>query len=89
MGIYIVERVCPQATMDQLIAVQRAVVEMSQRFAARGEYVRYIRCTYVPAESRCMCLFEAPSAQVVEEVNEVARAPFTRIVEAVELTPEQ
>jgi hypothetical protein len=36
-----------------------------------------------------MCLFEAPSAQVVEEVNEVARAPFTRIVEAVELMPEQ
>jgi hypothetical protein len=34
-------------------------------------------------------LFEAPDAQRVEEVNEVASVPFTKIVEALEFTPEQ
>ncbi|HEU0021876.1 MAG TPA: nickel-binding protein [Dehalococcoidia bacterium] len=89
MGVYLVDRVFPGATLEQIIEAQRAVVEMSQRFAARGEYVRYLRSIYIPGESRCLCLFEAPDAQRVEEVNEVARAPFTRIIEAVDLSPEE
>ena len=89
MGVYLVDRVFSGITLDQIIEAQRAVMGMSQRFAARGEYVRYLRSIYIPGESRCLCLFEAPSAQVVEEVNEVARVPFTRIVEAVDLSPEE
>jgi hypothetical protein len=34
-----------------------------------------------------MCLFEAPSADLVKEVNQTAKIPFTRIVEAKDLTP--
>jgi hypothetical protein len=34
-----------------------------------------------------MCLFEAESARAVEEVNQTANIPFTRIVEALDLTP--
>ena len=34
-----------------------------------------------------MCLFEAPSAENVRELNETAKIPFTRIVEAEDLTP--
>jgi hypothetical protein len=34
-----------------------------------------------------MCLFEAPNASLVREVNETAKIPFTRIVEAADLTP--
>jgi len=32
-------------------------------------------------------LFEAPDADRVREVNEAAQLPFTRIVEALDLTP--
>ena len=64
-----------------------ALSEASSK-AARGEYVRYIRSTYLPDESRCMCWFEAPSAEAVAEVNEVAKVPFDRILEAIEFTPE-
>jgi len=49
--------------------------------------VRYIRSTYIPGESRVMCLFEASSPQLVEEVNKAANIPFTRVVEAMDLTP--
>ena len=49
--------------------------------------MRYIQSTYIPGESRVMCLFEASSPQLVEEVNQAANIPFTRVVEAMDLTP--
>jgi hypothetical protein len=54
---------------------------------SQGKPVRYIRSTFVPGDSRCMCLFEAPNAENVRELNETAKIPFTRIVEAEDLTP--
>jgi muconolactone delta-isomerase len=89
MRVYLVDRVFPGATLDQIIEAQRAVMGISQRFAARGEHILYLRSIYIPGESRCLCLFEAPDAQRVEEVNEVARIPFTRIIEALDLPPEE
>ncbi|MBA2525722.1 MAG: DUF4242 domain-containing protein, partial [Pyrinomonadaceae bacterium] len=37
--------------------------------------------------AHCMCLLEADNADHVREVNETAKIPFTRIVEALDLTP--
>jgi uncharacterized protein DUF4242 len=54
---------------------------------AQGQAVRYIRSTFVPGEARCMCLFEAPTAQNVRELNDRAKIPYTRVVEALDLTP--
>ncbi len=88
MAVYLVDSVIPAVTMERLIKAQQAVIETCQRFTARGEYVRYIRSTYIPGESRCLCLFEAPNATTVEEVNEVAGLSYTRIVEAIELLTE-
>lgn len=34
-----------------------------------------------------MCLFDAQSADDVRKVNDAAKLPFTRIVEALDLTP--
>jgi hypothetical protein len=34
-----------------------------------------------------MCLFEAENPQLVRDVNETAQIPFTRITEALDLTP--
>ena len=46
-----------------------------------------IRTTFVPGEARCMCLFEAPTEQNVRELNDRAKIPYTRVVEALDLTP--
>jgi len=89
MPLYMVERDLPGITMERLAAARRAVAETSNRFAARGEYIRYIRSIYIPGESRCLCLFEAPKAETVGEVNEVAKTTFTKIIEVIELTPGQ
>ena len=87
MSVYMVDRNLPGIQMDQLAAAQKAAIETSDRFTAEGKPVRYIRTTFVPGEAHCMCLFEAENADHVREVNETAQIPFTRIVEALDLTP--
>jgi muconolactone delta-isomerase len=87
MPVYMVERQLPGITMEQLGGAQQAAIATSQQFTSQGKTVRYIRSTYVPGEAHCMCLFEAPNADLVKEVNETAKIPFTRIVEAMDLTP--
>lgn len=88
MAVYMVERALPGITMDQLAAAQKAAIETSNNFTADGKDVRYIRTTFVPGEAHCMCLFEADNADFVRAVNEAAQIPFTRIVEALDLTPQ-
>ena len=88
MSVYMVDRELPGIEMEQLAAAQKAAIETSQRFTDEGKPVRYIRTTFVPGEAHCMCLFEAENADHVREVNETAKIPFTRIVEALDLTPQ-
>src|SRR5947209_5636506 len=87
MPVYLVERDLPGVTMVQLAAIRRASSEACARFAADGKLVQYRRSTFVPGESRCLCLFEAPDADRVQEVNEDAQIPYTRIVIALEFAP--
>ena len=89
MSVYIVERELPGVTMDQLAEAQRAAIETVQRFTSEGKNVRYIRTTFVPGDARCMCLFEADNADLVREVNDAAQIPYTRVTEALDLTPSE
>lgn len=77
----------PGITLEQLADAQRRAIESSRRFTNQGKPIRYIRSTFVPGEAHVMCLFEAPNAGLVEEVNRAANIPFVRVVEALDLTP--
>ena len=87
MPVYMVDRDLPGIQMDQLAAAQKAAIETSNQFTSEGKPVRYIRTTFVPGEAHCMCLFEASNAELVKEVNDKAQIPYTRVVEALDLTP--
>jgi hypothetical protein len=87
MAVYMVERELKGITMDQLAAAQKSAIETGKKLTAQGKQVRYIRSTFVPGEARCMCLFEAGSPQLVKELNDTAKIPYTRIVEAMDPTP--
>ncbi|MBI3670878.1 MAG: DUF4242 domain-containing protein [Acidobacteria bacterium] len=87
MPVYMVDRNLPGVTTEQLAAAQKAAIETCQQFTAKGTPVRYLRTTFVPGEARCMCLFEAASADIVRRVNEAAKIPYTRVVDALDLTP--
>jgi hypothetical protein len=82
-----VERNLPGITNEQLAGAQTAAIASAQKSTTAGTPVRYIRTTFVPGESKCMCLFEASTADAVRDVNQSAGIPFTRIVEALDLTP--
>jgi hypothetical protein len=88
MGVYLVERDLPGITMEELADCQKKAIQMGREMTAEGQDVRYIRSTFVPGENKCMCLFEASTAENVREVNERASIPFTRIVAAEDLTPQ-
>lgn len=87
MAVYMVERELPGITPEQLAHAQEAAISTSNQFTREGKPVRYIRSTFLPDESRCLCLFEAPTGQLVRDVNEAAGLPLTRIVQALDLTP--
>lgn len=87
MPVYMVERDLPGITLEALEDAQRAAIATSRQFTEGGNPVRYIRSTFVPGESRCMCLFEAATPELVREVNEAARIPYFRVTEALDLSP--
>jgi muconolactone delta-isomerase len=87
MAVYLVERDLPGITMEELAAAQKTAIQMGKELTAEGREVRYIRSTFVPGENKCMCLFEAPNRENVREANERGNIPFTRIVQAEDLTP--
>lgn len=87
MPVFMADRFLPGITMEQLAAAQKAAIETGTTMTSQGKPVRYLRSTFVPSESRCMCLFEAPNSGNVRELNETANIPFNRIVEAEDLTP--
>jgi hypothetical protein len=65
--------------------MRRAAGEACSTSSAEGRPIRYVRSTFTPGESRCRCLFEAASADLVREVNEAAQVPYSRIILALEL----
>ena len=87
MPVYMADRDLPGITVEQLAAAQRAAIDTSQQFTAEGKPVRYIRSTFVPGEDHVMCLFEAPNADLVKQVNDTAGIPYKRVIEAMDLTP--
>ena len=86
MAVYMVERNLPGITMEELAAAQKAAIEAGKRLTA-GKPVRYIRNTFIPQECHCMCLFEASNPELVKQLNDEAKIPYTRVVEAADLTP--
>ncbi len=87
MPVFMVERDLPGITMEELASAQKRAIQVGKELTAEGREVRYIRSMFVPGESKCMCLFEAPTPENVREANERAQIPFTRIVVAEDLTP--
>jgi hypothetical protein len=87
MSVYMVERSLKGIAMNDLAAAQKAAIATAQQSTSEGTPVRYIRSTFVPESGACLCLFEASNREAVTRVNEKAKLPFNRIVEALDLTP--
>lgn len=87
MPVYMVERELKGIPMGDLAAAQRLAIQKANDYKASGTPMRYIRSTFAPEDGRCMCLFEAEKADDVRRLNDEAKIPYTRVVEALDLTP--
>jgi hypothetical protein len=87
MTVYMVERDLKGIALDDLAGAQRLAISAANALAATGTSMRYIRSTFAPQDGRCMCLFEASKLEDVKRLNDEAKLPYSRIVEALDLTP--
>ena len=87
MPVYMVERALKGIAMEDLAAAQRTAIRTAEDYTRKGTPMRYIRSTFAPEDGRCMCLFEAESADAVRRLNDEAKLPYTRVVPALDLTP--
>lgn len=87
MTVYMVERNLKGIAMSDLAAAQQLAIKTSNEYTAKGTPMRYIRSTFAPEDGRCMCLFEASQLEDVSRLNDEAKLPYSKIVEALDLTP--
>jgi hypothetical protein len=87
MPVFMVERDLKGITRPDLAAAQQAAIAQGKQMTAAGTPVRYIRSTFAPEDGRCFCLFEGASAADVKKLNDAAKIPYSRVVDALDLTP--
>lgn len=85
--LYLVEHDLHGLSSLQRATVHRALDEAVRREIQQGRQIRYVQRIYAPAEHRCLCLFEATSAGVVRNVNDIAQFPLARVIAVVSSTP--
>ena len=78
MPTHLVERYLPGRDRVWLEAALARLPEVRWGVANLGSW-------YVPSDESCFCTFEAPGAEDVRLVNELAQVPFARITEAYEI----
>ena len=88
MTHYMVERHLPQITPDELTAAAMRAKVTTMEMTNEGTPIRYLRSIFVPGEDKCLCLFEGPSAESVEQANRRANIPFERVTETVQISSE-
>ena len=89
MALFVVERDLPGITPEALRSAGLRAKTCCAEISEEGQQVRWIRSFFLPEESGTYCYFEAASKSVVEEANQRAKIPFTRILEVMELTPDR
>ena len=88
MPTYLVERYWPGVTSEQLLQALRRARQVMEEMGGEGTQVRDISCTLIPGEEVVFSVYDGPSASAVQQLNERAEIPFSRIVEALVVTRE-
>lgn len=84
---FVVERYLPHQASGTLAESVARVAALCAESAARGSGVQYLQSVYLPSEDTCFCVFLAPSADAVRQVNGDGEFAFDRITTAMLLNP--
>ena len=85
MPTFAVKRNLPGISMAELGNAQKLAIETCKKMTSEGVSVQYIRSNYFPADSSCICMFEADKAEIVEKVNIDASIPYDEVTEVIDL----
>lgn len=89
MPQYIVERILPNFTGEQLRAAATRAKQTTAKMTEEGTPIRYLRSFFIPGEEKCFCLFDGPSAELVQLANDRAQLPYERVVEGMHVSSEE
>lgn len=84
MPSYLVEVYLPQSRAHEVRETGRRARAAAEELSREGMPIRYVRTTYLPDDETCFHLFEAASAEIVEEASSRAEFGFARVVAAIE-----
>lgn len=84
MPSYLVEVYLPRSRADEARATARRAQAAAEELSSKGVPIHYVRTTFLPDDETCFHLFEATSADTVEEVSRRAGLGHGRIVPAIE-----
>ncbi len=80
MSVYMVER---ELTGNSMAALTGRHATMITKLG--GSDTWYLRSMFLPMTGRFFCLFEGPSAEAVQKVNDEAGLPYKSILPAAEM----
>ena len=83
---YLVERYWPGVTSELLLEALDRDRRVMEEMRVEGTCIRTVSCTLIPGEEVVFSIYEGPSAAAVRRLNERARIPVSRIVEAIVVT---
>jgi Protein of unknown function (DUF4242) len=86
--MFVVERYLPAVSPEELAATVARDRRAAEDITADGIPVRHLLTIHVPSDESCFCLFDAPSADALREAQERWGIGFERIVEAMQLPPQ-
>jgi hypothetical protein len=81
---YLVEVYLPRSRAHEARATGCRASAAAEELSREGVPIRYVRTTFLPDDETCFHLFEAASAEVVEEVSRRAELGRARVVPAIE-----
>lgn len=89
MSEYLVERTLTGITPDALQAAAQAAKDTAAAMRNEGVSVSYEGSTFVGDTEQSFCLFRAPDAVTVKQLNDRAQLPYDSIMAAARIDPDQ
>ncbi|MFZ4758457.1 MAG: nickel-binding protein [Burkholderiaceae bacterium] len=87
MPKFVAVRSLPGITPEELQGAGARIASCAAGMQTEGCDVKWLRSFFLPETSQTHCYFEAPTLDVIVDLNQRAGLPYERLVEVAEMTP--
>lgn len=86
---FLVERYIPRLRPADVDRLGRRLAAATAQLRMEGREIHWLRSYALPDDETCLCIFAAGTRADVEEANRRAESAYERILEALEMEPEE